>query len=163
MDVAEMAALYRRAQEVRDETVRQGLLQSMAQAAAASGALAKAKDAIEFEGRGKEPDPRRELVKHADAKASAVLEAAEKLLANPEEGDPIRAAEAIAAEAIAAEAIAAEALSVEATAVEAAEGVFSAEPLSAEAAMSQGAYVQGTEAVGAQLRSFVAENGRRDA
>jgi hypothetical protein len=157
MDTQELAGLYREARDVRDETVRQHLLQAIAQSAASTHALAQAKEDPELSAAAKEGGTHDALAERAQEQARAAAEAAGELLRGGAEDT--KAVDTVAAEAIAAEAIAVEAISVEAAAVEAAEGRFSGEPAVAENAMQLGLAVEGAEAVGSALRSFVAEHG----
>jgi hypothetical protein len=157
VDVIELAELYRRAQEVRDEAVRQNVLQSLAQIAGTADALEKARRDPAF-GTG-DPDPgTARLVELAVAEVQAAGEAAGEVVA--EEGRAGAGVEVIAAEAQAAEAIAAEALSAEAMSAEPTELMFSGEPLAVEAAVLEGVVAEGTDAIGSSLRTFVAENAR---
>lgn len=163
MGVGELDELYRKAQAVRDETVRQNMLQSIAQTAGTADALEKARDDPGFgSGDSKADIGTEHLVELAQSELDGAGEASAKLLG--ERGKPdvsARAAEAVAAEAVAAEAVAAEALAAEALAAEPAEVRFSAEPLAAEASMLSGAFAEGTEAIGSSLRSFVDKNTER--
>jgi hypothetical protein len=156
VDVAELAELYRRAQEVRDEAVRQNVLQSLAQIAGTTDALEKARSDPAF-GAG-DPDPgTRRLLELAEAESQAAREAAGELVDDEGRAGGV---EVIAAEAQAAEAVAAEALAAEAVAAEPTELMFSAEPLAVEAAVLEGVVAEGTEAIGSSLRAFVAENAK---
>jgi hypothetical protein len=156
MNTQELAGLYREASDVRDETVRQHLLQALAQSAASTQALAQAKDDPELSAAAKEGGTHGALAERAHEQARAAAEAAGELVRSG--SADAEAVDTVAAEAIAAEAIAAEAISVEAAAVEAAEGRFSDEPAVAENAIQFGLAVEGAEAVGSALRSFVAEH-----
>ncbi len=157
MDVAELAELYRRAQEVRDEAVRKNLLQSLAQIAGTADALEKARTDPAF-GKGDPEASTTHLVELAAAQMDAARMASAEVVERGDAGS--EHLELVAAEAQAAEAIAAEALSAETMSAETTEGIFTGEPLALEAAVLEGTTAEGTDAISSSLRTFVAEHAK---
>lgn len=155
MDVVELSKLYQQAQKSRDETVRNLMAQSVAQAAAAQEALAKTREDAKAEGIDDDP-----VGAHLAKAAQSHLDDFAKLSASAIREGSLDAAEALTAESIAAETLAAEAIASETLAAEAAEGRFSAEPFAAEAAIAEATVAEGIAATTAALQTFVAESTR---
>lgn len=144
MEVGELMKLYQQAQEVRDESARKLLAQSVAQAAAAQEALSKAK--------GNSHD---EMGAALADRAHAELAAFDELSEEAVRSGSRDAAHSLAAESLAAETLAAEAIASETLAGEASEARFAGEPFAVEAAVAEAVVAEGLAETTAALQTFV--------
>lgn len=144
MEVGELMKLYQRAQEARDESARKLLAQSVAQAAAAHDALAKARE-----------HSHDEMGSALADRAFAELAAFEELSEKAVESGSSDAVHSLAAESLAAETLAAEAIASETLAGEATEGRFAGEPFAVEAAVAEAVVAEGLAETTAALQAFV--------